>query len=92
VFALVGLYLHVEKKFSGAQVQRVHMQMGRQKRPWPQVAVPRDRGRMTAADVMAAPAGPPRDRAIDAWCESIWLAYADARPAIIELLRQCGVE
>lgn len=32
VFGLVGLYLHVEKQFSGRQVQRVHMELGRRKR------------------------------------------------------------
>ena len=31
-FALAGLYLHVEKGFSGKQVQRAHMDMGRRKR------------------------------------------------------------
>ena len=37
VFALVGLYLHVEKQFSGRQVQQVHMKLGRLKREWPRV-------------------------------------------------------
>ena len=32
VFALVGLYLHVEKHFSGGQVQKVHAQLARRKR------------------------------------------------------------
>src|SRR5262247_2885212 len=30
-FALVGLYLHVEKRFSGRKVQRVHMDLARKK-------------------------------------------------------------
>src|SRR6266480_1424634 len=56
-FALVGLYLHLEQGFSGRQVQRAHMQMGRQKRPWPRFALPAQRGAVTAIDVMAAPEG-----------------------------------
>ena len=32
VFALVGLYLHVERAFSGRQVQKAHMELGRRKR------------------------------------------------------------
>src|SRR5947208_5045046 len=67
-FALAGLFLHVERAVSGRQVQRFHMQMARKKRPWPAVFLPADRGAMTAADVMAAPAGPERDRAVDRWC------------------------
>src|SRR5262245_51287656 len=34
-FTLVGLYLHVEKQFSGKHVQQVHMELARQKRGWP---------------------------------------------------------
>jgi hypothetical protein len=52
-FALVGLYLHVEKQFSGKRVQQVHMDLARQKRPWPSFALPSKRGSQTAADVLA---------------------------------------
>jgi len=55
VFGLVGFYLHVEKQFSGHQVQRVHMELGRRKRQWPHVHVPEDRGSMTVADVRLVP-------------------------------------
>ena len=87
-FALVGLYLHVEKQFSGKQVQRVHIQLGQRKRQWPAIPLPRDRGSMTAIDVMAVPAGSDRDLAIDAWCRSVWFAFRDSHHTIIELLRQ----
>jgi hypothetical protein len=89
-FALVGLYLHVEKNYSGKQVQRVHMQLARRKREWPSFALPppQDRGGMTAADVIAAPAGPDRDAAIDAWCASVWEAFRDSHRAVADLLRQ----
>jgi hypothetical protein len=89
VFALVGLYLHVECRFSGRQVQDVHMRLGRLKQRWPTVTVPTDRGRLTPTDVLAARAGTERDAAIDAWCSSVWNAYADANRATVEtLLRQ----
>ena len=87
-FALVGLYLRVERQFSGSEVQKVHMRLGREKRPWPALDLPRDRGRMTAADVLAIPEGHDRDRAIDAWCRSVWTAFGDNRPAIVSLLRE----
>jgi hypothetical protein len=88
VFALVGLYLHVEKQFSGFEVQKAHMRMGRQKRQWPAIPLPRDRGSMTAADVLEVPAGPARDRAIDDWCRSVWTAFRDSRQTIVDLLRE----
>jgi hypothetical protein len=88
VFGLVGLYLHVEKQFSGRQVQKAHMELGRRKREWPSVYLPEDRGSMTVADVLAASAGPERDTAIDNWCRSVWTAFGGNRQTIIGLLRE----
>jgi hypothetical protein len=90
-FALVGLYLHVEKGLSGRQVQRVHMELARRKRDWPSFPLPDKRGAVTASAVMAAAAGPERDRAIAAWCASVWAAYGDSHRAVAELLAQHGI-
>ncbi|MEJ2341822.1 MAG: DUF5946 family protein [Gemmatimonadales bacterium] len=87
-FALIGLYLHVEKSFSGRQVQQVHMALAQHKRDWPSFALPHERGSVTASQVMAAPAGPERDRAIDTWCASVWDAFLESREAIAELLER----
>src|SRR5262245_25864803 len=64
-FALVGLYLHVERAFTGRQVQRTHMLMARRKRSWPAFILPDERGAITARTVLSAPAGIARDKAID---------------------------
>jgi hypothetical protein len=88
MFGLVGLYLHVEKQYSGHEVQKAHMQLGRRKREWPRVYLPEDRGSITVADVLAASAGPERDRAIEEWCRSVWTALAANRKTIIDLLRE----
>lgn len=58
IFALVGLYLHVEKGFTGRHVQHVHMALARRKRNWPSFALPRQQGSITVSQVIAAPAGP----------------------------------
>jgi Family of unknown function (DUF5946) len=88
VFGLVGLYLHVEKQFSGRQVQKTHMELGRRKREWPPIYLPEDRGSITVGDVLATPGGPERDIAIDDWCRSLWTAFGGNRPTIIALLRE----
>ena len=88
VFGLVGLYLHVERQFSGHQVQKAHMVLGRRKRDWPSVYLPEDRGSMTVADVLAAAPGPDRDKAIDDWCRSVWTAFIRNRENVIVLLRE----
>jgi hypothetical protein len=90
-FALIGLYLHVEQGYSGKEVQRLHMAMGRERRTWPPFTVPAERGAMTAADVMAAAPGPARDHAIAAWCRSVWEAFAVNRLAVADLLLTYGV-
>lgn len=90
-FALVGLYLHVERGFSGRQVQAVHMKLGQRKRTWPSFPLPSERGSMTASQVMAAQAGPERDVAIESWCASVWGAFSDSQQAIAELLKQHGI-
>ena len=87
-FALVGLYLHVEKQFSGREVQRAHQFLAREKRSWPCFPLPRDRGSLTAADVIAVPAGSERDQAIHHWCVSVWDAYRDSHQLVPELLRE----
>jgi len=90
-FALVGLYLHLERGFSGRQVQRAHMALARHKRAWPTFGLPQVRGSITATHVIAAPAGPERDRAIDAWCASVWGAFRESHRAVAELLEQHGI-
>jgi hypothetical protein len=89
-FALIGLFLHVEKHVTGKDVQRVHMRLGRRRQTWPTWALPAERGTIRPEDVMAAPPGPERDAAIDAWCASVWSAYANHRSAIEDLLRANG--
>ena len=88
VFGLIGLYLHLEKQFSGRRVQKAHMVLGRRRRAWPRVRLPEDRGSITVADVLAAPAGPDRDEAIENWCRSVWTAFAANRQMIGALLRK----
>jgi len=91
-FSLIGLHLQVDHGYTGRQVQRVHMLLGRGgRKEWPAFILPRERGDITAVHVMAAPAGPGRDRAIDAWGAAVWAAYAESHAAVAELLRRHGV-
>ena len=90
-FALVGLYLHVEKQFSGRQVQRAHTRLAQTKRTWPHFNMPTHRGTITVAEVLTAPAGPDRDHAIDAWCRSVWQAFDESHQKVANLLREQGI-
>ncbi len=81
-FALIGLYLHLEKGYSGRQVQRAHMQMAGTRRAWPQFKLPAQRGSMSVADVVAAPPGRQRDAAIERWCACVWEAWSENHSAV----------
>ena len=87
-FALLGLYLHVEQGLNGRQVQLAHMQLGKEKQPWPVFSLPDERGALTVASVLAAPPDPARDEIIHQWCVSVWNAYSQNSQAVARLLRQ----
>lgn len=90
-FALVGLYLLIERRFTGRQVQLVHMRLGHFKHEWPRFLLPEHRGALTAVEVMAAREGSERDAAIHSWCASVWASYAGHREAVADLLRGHGI-
>jgi hypothetical protein len=88
VFGLIGLYLYLERGFTGRQVQRAHMQMARQRKRWVAPPVPpfSERfDRIGVADVVAAPPGPERHAAIRRWCEAVWQNWPQAREPIMAL-------
>ena len=97
VFALIGLYLHLEKGFSGRQVQLAHMRVaqphgrGPGRKEWPRFPLPKERGRITASDVIAARENE-RIQAIDRWCRSVWDAWKDSHAALAECIsRDLGI-
>jgi hypothetical protein len=91
IFAVAGLYLHVERGFTGGQVQRAHATLAARRRQWPALPLPERRGAITPRDVMASPAGAERDAAIDRWCQSVWNEFQTSRDTIVGLLRECGI-
>jgi hypothetical protein len=87
-FALIGLYLFVEKGFTGRQVQLVHMKLAKTKQLWPSFLIPENRGEITVTDVVAAQAGVERDEMIHQWCVSVWEAYMLNMVTISDLLKK----
>jgi hypothetical protein len=90
-FGLAGLYLRVERTFSGREVQKAHQALARTKREWPRIVLPPDRGAICVLDVLATPAGAERDLRIDDWCRSVWLAFAANHRTIEATLRDCRI-
>jgi Family of unknown function (DUF5946) len=87
VFALVGLYLHLEKGFTGRNVQKAHMQLAKRRKSWTRPCLPSNRGPIVISDVLAAPAGKQRDLLIHEWCTSVWNTWAMERDRIVTLVK-----
>lgn len=92
VFGLVGLYLFLEKGYTGKEVQNAHVQLAQRKELIPNVSLPTQRGDITIADVLQAEPGPARDAMIRHWCQSIWKACAQCHEAIRDYLLQQGYQ
>jgi hypothetical protein len=93
IFAVMGLYLYLEKDFTGRQVQLAHMRMARHRKAWPQLSIPKTQANIGVADVVAAAPGATRDAMIRNWCAAVWEIWQESRPQIVALARaELGVE
>ncbi len=85
-FALVGLYLFVEKGYSGKEVQLEHIRLSYQKKDFLPFILPLLRGNFTIEDVLLKEQGIERELAIEIWCKEVWETYASCKSYIIEYL------
>ena len=87
VFAVLGLYLHAERGFTGLQIQRVHMQLAPRRLEWPALPLPARHAGLNVADVLNAEPGAERDAMIRRWCAAEWQVWTESRAAIAHLLK-----
>jgi len=87
-FGLIGLYLHLEKGFTGKQVQKAHMQLARYKTRLPKIDLPEKRGGIGVFDVLATTEGEGRDAKIEDWMHSVWDAYKGSHQTIKDYLEK----
>ncbi len=85
-FALIGLYLFAEKKYTGKAVQKAHMALAKNKKTWPQFIPPKERPHITVREVLNTKPGLLRDEAIKQWAESVWDSWKNEHQKIKELI------
>jgi Family of unknown function (DUF5946) len=85
-FTLAGLYLAVERHFTGRQVQKMHMLMASRSKQWPRFDPPPNVGPLTVADVLAVEPGPLRDQKLMDWCASVWAAWSSEQGRVREMV------
>lgn len=81
-FALMGLYLHLQKGYTGREVQLAHMQVAKKKQEWPVFELPVERGAITSFDVLKAEPGLERDQSIEMWMRSVWDAWKSSHAKV----------
>jgi len=86
-FSLIGLYLYLEKEYTGRQVQRAHITLSQHKKKWPKIELPNKKGEITATDVLKATPGPRRDAMIRDWCASVWQAYLNSHNTVSSFVK-----
>jgi hypothetical protein len=74
-FSLIGLYLAIEKGYTGRQVQLAHMELGRKKFPWPEFKPPNEPGSINISNVLQAKPGEERKVMIKQWAASVWHSW-----------------
>ncbi len=80
VFSLVGLYLLIEKNYTGRQIQQAHTILSNHKEYLPDIVLPPERGEITIVDVLANESN--RDEMIKKWCKSVWQSYESSHDQI----------
>ncbi|SFO54594.1 hypothetical protein SAMN04488519_10833 [Algoriphagus ornithinivorans] len=88
IFSLVGLYLYLEKGYTGREVQGFHILMSKNKIKWPKIDFPKNRGEINVSDVLTVKSGFERDKMIRNWCLSIWGEYRESRNLIVEIVEK----
>jgi hypothetical protein len=77
-FSLLGLYLTVEKGYTGREVQRAHMALGRWRKQYPHPEHIPERAALTVLDVIKEQPGAARDEKLKRWAEAVWESWKPA--------------
>ena len=84
--ALIGLYLFVERCFTGREVQQAHMALGNRMKLWPLFPAPAAYAALTVVDPLAVPEGAERDEMIRNWAKSVWKMWKERHGEVERLL------
>jgi hypothetical protein len=76
-FGLIGLFLALEKGYSGRQVQLAHMKIAKIQKSWPSFDPPGKPAEITVWDVLQTGTDPEKDAMIRQWMAAVWEGWAD---------------
>jgi hypothetical protein len=70
-FGIIGLYLALEKEYTGRQVQLAHMQIARIQKDWPRLKPPVKPAVITVIDVLRTGIDAEKDAMICRWMAAV---------------------
>jgi hypothetical protein len=79
-----GLYLTLEKGYTGKQVQRAHMQIARIQKNWQRLESPVNPAGITVMDVLRAGTDAEKDAMIRHWMAAVWESWTDRQEWVRE--------
>jgi Family of unknown function (DUF5946) len=85
--ALIGLFLFVERGYTGRQVQLEHMKLGNKMKTWPSFEAPGKSATLTIMEPLSVPPGLVRDDKIKQWARAVWHMWGE-RHAEVQMLYQ----
>lgn len=87
-FALIGLFLAVERGYTGKMVQEAHMKIAKVRREWPRLDPPVQPAKLTVVDVLRADTNEEKDCMIRKWSLSVWESWSDHHEWVREITDQ----
>jgi hypothetical protein len=88
-YALVGLYLALDRGVPGVEVRAAHQRMGKPDPSWPRLPAPTSTGPVTVFDVAATGAmvdsAGGHGEAVRSWAAAVWQAWASQHAAVAAL-------
>jgi hypothetical protein len=72
VFGLIGLYLALEKGYTGRQVQLAHIRIANRRKDWPRPEPPSRMAELTVMDVLRVGTDAEKEKMLMRWASSVW--------------------
>ena len=88
MFGLIGLYLALEKGYSGRQVQLAHMKIGKTRRNWPILEPPSQPAELTVMDVLRAETDEEKEKMLMRWASSVWMIWEPRHRFVREITKK----
>ncbi len=89
-FALIGLDLVFERGYTGRQVQKVHIALGKTRRQWPHFVPPSGKAALTVRDVLENVSRDSYAGWVYQWGKSVWDLWQAEHVEISRLVHQSG--